>query len=210
MSTSCQAQSSTCDQGLFYAAAAALTLDRLCLPCTPGTWSGAPTPSLAKTGPSLACPPQSAACPAGTYYAAPCTATSDRVCTTCVVGTFAEEPSTSTFDTNVSAACAPQVATCVPGTYYSAPSTPLADRTCTPCAAGTFSATSTPSPYVFGAVLPTGCAPQSPTCAAGTFYFAAATFTTDRVCAVCPVGQNSTAPTASTYSTPLASACSAM
>ena len=211
VSTSCQAQTSTCGQGLYYASAATFTTDRVCLPCTPGTFSAAPTPSLATTGASLACPAQSAVCPAGTYYAAPCSATTDRICKTCVVGTCAKEPSTSTFATNVLRACAPQVDTCVPGTYYSAPSTPLADRTCTACAPGTFSAESTPSPYVFGAVLPTSCAPQSPTCPAGTFYVAASTPTTDRVCAVCPVGGPiSLSPSASTYTTPLASSCSGL
>ncbi|EDQ91697.1 uncharacterized protein MONBRDRAFT_22765 [Monosiga brevicollis MX1] len=164
---------------------AAASHDELCRPCQLGeAFSNA-------TGYNIACQLVSPTCPPGTSMTHEPTLFSDRECTTCLPGTFSPTAGLEPCR---------QLSSCAAGQFILSNGTSTTDRTCASCAAGHFSSelnslacqpwqSCTPEQFqlVPGTALSDVVCRSISTCAADQFEQAAASPTTDRLCANCTI-----------------------
>ena len=168
--TSCPSQSATCPgAGQYYAAAATSTYgtssDRVCTACPAGSYSIAGTSAADSS-----------------YYMQD--------------GTTVRPLQTSA--TVINPGCTVQTTQCGAGQYYATAATTMVDRVCTDCPAGSFflgSEVQSSAYFVDGSTTTArtlqtaaNCHTQSTTCAAGSYYSAAAGAAADRTCTPCGPG----------------------
>jgi hypothetical protein len=147
-----------CVAGQFVLEEGDAVADRICAPCSAGSYSTAANAASCSAW---------AICAPGEYVLSPGTATSDRVCAACLAGFTEGENATSCTAWQ----------TCVPGQRVSTEGTAASDRQCAGCVSGTFSTVTNA----------TSCEIWQD-CTTGTFVTNTPTATTDRECAACAPG----------------------